>query len=56
MNIPFRGWTPKSYTGVLPTDAEKLLREAASQPEEIRRMAVDAAIDRVKFKYPQLFI
>jgi len=55
LNIPFRGWQPPIHEGALPYDARQILKEAAAAPIEIRRMAVDAAIDRVMLMYPQFF-
>jgi len=55
MKIPFKGWQPPILRGALPVDARKLLIDAARAPIEVRRMAVDAAIDRVKLLYPTYF-
>jgi len=50
----------KKHTGlplarILPPEACALLQAAAREPPESRARAIDAAIDKVKLKYPQFF-
>jgi hypothetical protein len=55
VKIPVRLWEPKYGSGPLPYKAQQILKEAAQAPPEVRRMAIDAAIERVKLMYPQYF-
>lgn len=54
---------PLPLANVLPSDAAKLLRQAAQtplvpnapEPDLLRRVAVDKATQQIKRKYPQFF-